>query len=53
MAKQLQVFICGRGVNNPGKKYKCIECEKYFKSSEEWKNHECEKKKENLRKNKE
>lgn len=40
---EVTVFICGRGMKNPGKKYKCTKCNQYFPSSDDYKKHECPK----------
>jgi hypothetical protein len=37
----ITMFICGRGMKNPGLKYKCKKCEKYFNGSLAYTNHEC------------
>lgn len=37
------VFVCGRGMKKPGKKYKCTKCKKYFQDSESYKMHLCPK----------
>lgn len=45
MSESLTIFICGRRPQKSVKKYKCVKCETNFKSSDDYKSHECKGKK--------